>query len=87
MINTCRVEYYAYFLVYVNDILILDKSPIYEFLKQKYTVKPGSISEPKTYLGAGISKALYPDGSYAWLKSSSNHVRDVTKHQKRIDTE
>ena len=27
MVNTDGVEYYAYILVYVNDIIILDKNP------------------------------------------------------------
>ena len=35
------------------------------------------------YLGAGISKALYPDGSYAWLMSSSNYVREALRNIKK----
>ena len=59
------VEYYAYILVYVDDILILDKDPkrFVQILEEEYTGKPGSIGESKTDLGLGISKAFYPDGS------------------------
>ena len=46
-------------------------------------VKPGSIVEPKTYLGAGISKAFYPDGSYAWLMSSNDYVREALQNIKK----
>ena len=78
-------EYYAYILVYVDDILILDKDPerFMQVLNEKYTIKPGSIGEPKVYLGGGISKALYPDGSYAWLMSSSNYVREALRNIKK----
>ena len=79
MISTEGVEYYAYILVYVDNILILDKDPerFMQVLKEEYKVKPGSIGKPKVYLGAGISKAFYPDGSYTWLMSSSNYVREA----------
>ena len=61
MVSTEGTEYYAHILVYIDDILILDKKPaqFMEILQKEYTVKPGSIGEPKTYLGAGISKASY----------------------------
>ena len=35
------------------------------------------------YLGAGISKAFYPDGSYAWLMSSNNYVREALRNIKK----
>ena len=54
-----------------------------QIFKEEYTVKPESIGEPKVYLGAGISKALYPDGSYAWLMSSSNYVREALRNIKK----
>ena len=40
-------------------------------------MKPGSIGEPKTYLGAGISNTFYPDGTYPWLMSSNDYVREA----------
>ena len=63
----------------------MDKSieQFINFLKQEDTVKTGSIGEPKPYLGAGISKALYPDGSYAWLMSSNNYVREALQKIKK----
>ena len=54
-----------------------------QILKDEYTVKLGSIGEPKVYLGAGISKELYPDGSNAWLISSSNYVREALRNIKK----
>ena len=85
MISIEGVEYYAHILVYVDDILILDKDPerFMQILKEEYTVKARGTGEPKMYLGAGISKALYADGSYAWLMSSSNFVREVLRNIKK----
>ena len=56
--GTC---YYAYILVYVDNIL-----------KESYMVKPSSNGEPKVYLGADISKAYYSDDSYARTMGSKS---------------
>ena len=34
-------------------------------------------------MGAGISKALYPYGSYVWLMSSNNYVREALRNIKK----
>ena len=77
-------QYYSYILVYVDDILIIHKSPneYMEMLKEKYTVKPASIGEPKIYLGADIGKVSYADGSYAWSMSSDSYVKEAIKNVK-----
>ena len=68
-------NYYAYILVYVDDILILDKNlgRFMTLLKESYMVKLSSISEPNVYLGRDISKVYYPDDSYAWAMGSQSH--------------
>ena len=67
-ITSSGFKYFTYILVYVDDILIMDKdiSKHMDTLRDNYTVKPSSIGEPKLYLGANINKVFYPDGSYAW---------------------
>ena len=72
MITSEGVEYYAHILVYVDDILIIDKNlnQFMDLLKDTYTVKSSSIGEPKVYLGADISKVYYHDNSYAWSMGS-----------------
>ena len=74
-----------YILLYVDDILILDKDQekFMQILKEEDTVKSGIIGEPKMYLGAGISKAFYPNGSYTWLMSSNNYVREALRNIKK----
>ena len=78
-------EYYSYILVYVDDLLIIDKAPkrFMDQVQQKFTVKPSSIEEPKSYLGADISKVYYNDGSYAWCMGSETYVGQAIKNLKK----
>ena len=51
-------KYYVYILVYVDNILGMDKDPSkhMDTLRNNYTVKPSSIGEPKLYLGDDVKK-------------------------------
>jgi hypothetical protein len=83
-------EYYAYILVYVDDLLIIHKDPK-EFMTQiqeSFTVKPSSIGEPKSYLGADIGKVYYEDGSYGWTMGSETYTTQAIKNlKKRMEKE
>ena len=78
-------EYYSYILVYVDDLIIIDKCPLkyMEMVKENFTVKPCSIQEPTSYLGADIGKIYYSDGSYAWTMGSKTYLEKVIKNLKR----
>ena len=78
-------KYYAYILVYVDDILIIDKNPrkYMDMLEEKFPVKPSSIEEPKLYLGANIGRVEYPDGSKAWTMSSDSYVKEAIRNVKQ----
>ena len=78
-------QYYSYILVYVDDLLIIDKQPakFMEMIQQKFTVKPSSIEEPKSYLGADIKKVYYDDGSYGWTMGSETYVTHAIKNLKK----
>jgi hypothetical protein len=58
-------QYWSYILVYTNDILVVDLKPqkLLDYLASRYTLKPGSVKEPDTYLGAQVSKFLIDDGA------------------------
>ena len=77
-------KYYSYILVYVDDILILDKLPekYMNMIQEKFPVKKSSIEEPKIYLGANIGKVSYPDGSIAWTMSSDSYVKEAVRNVK-----
>ena len=51
-------KYYAYLIVYVDDVLSIDVNPREPIDKigSIFRMKEGSIEEPKTYLGANIRK-------------------------------
>ena len=78
-------KYYAYILVYVDDILIIDENPkrFMDQIEQLYTIKKGSIEPPKIYLGANIQKvSSRGSDSQCWGLSSQQYVRDSVKNIK-----
>ena len=62
-------QYWSYILVYTDDLLIVDHEPkvAMDYLASRYTLKPGSVKEPDSYLGAQVSK-FYIDGADDPLK-------------------
>ena len=72
-------EYYTYILVYVDDLLIVDKyrQKFMAMLESKYTVKPCSIGKPKVYLGSDVGKVLYVNGSFTWTMSFDSYVNEA----------
>ena len=84
MITSDGIDYYAYILIYVDDILILDNpEQIMILLKDIYTVKPSSIGEPKVYLGVDISKEFDSDDSYAWIMGSHTYLKEAIWNVKK----
>ncbi|GFH50714.1 hypothetical protein CTEN210_07190 [Chaetoceros tenuissimus] len=77
-------EYYAYILVYVDDLLIIDKNPkrFMEKIQGDFTVKKESIGPPDRYLGADIRK-VEDDGSKPfWTMSSNSYLDKAIKNLK-----
>jgi hypothetical protein len=76
-------QYWSYILVYTDDILVVDHEPqkVMDYLASRYTLKPGSVKEPDTYLGAQVSK-FYIDGAPdpekpRWAMSSEAYVKQA----------
>ena len=83
-------EYFAYILVYVDDLLIKkkDTKEAMAQIQERFTVKPSSIKEPKSFLGADINKIYYSDGYYGWTMGTETYVTYATKIlKKRVATE
>jgi hypothetical protein len=77
---------FLYILVYVDNLLIIDKMPkkFMSMIRESFTVKPLSIEEPKSYLGVlDINKAYYSVGSYAWTMGSETYVKKVVQILKK----
>lgn len=76
-------QYWSYILVDTDDILVVDHEPqkVMDYLASRYTLKPGSVKEPDTYLGAQVSK-FYIDGAPdpekpRWAMSSEAYVKQA----------
>ena len=50
------VEYYAYLIIYVDDILSIDVNPkkVMDLIGHHFNLKDGSVEKPKMYLGSDI---------------------------------
>ena len=61
-------EYYAYIIVYVDNVLHLHHDPdtFMKLLVEVYRLNDGSVGEPNRYLGANIEKVQLDDSSLAW---------------------
>ena len=76
-------KYWSYVLVYTDDILVIDHEPkvVMDYLASRYTLKPGSVKEPDTYLGSQISK-FFIEGAEnpekpRWAMSSEKYVKQA----------
>jgi hypothetical protein len=73
--------YWAYILIYVDDILCVHHDPGTSLAQiDKFKMKPGSIMEPTFYLGAKLKKTVMPNGVVDWGMSFSKCVQAVVKN-------
>jgi hypothetical protein len=47
-------KFWSYILVYTDDLFVVDHEPqvIMDYMSSQYTLNPGSVQEPDSYLGA-----------------------------------
>ena len=78
--------YYAYILVYVNDILCIhhDPMPVLKDIDVYMKLKPTSVGGPKMYLGAKLSKVQMSNGVWAWTISLSKYVEAAVRNFKQF---
>jgi hypothetical protein len=77
-------KYYAYALLYVDDILVI-RHNAEQCLKQLDTyfkMKTNSIGDPDLYLGAKIRPLVLPNGVTAWGMSSSKYIQSAVRNVK-----
>ena len=84
MIDDYENDYHASILIYVDDMLIIDKFPdvIMKQVQDQYNVRSDTIKEPSKYLGADVRKIYYNDGTHAWTMGSESYVRNAVKNIK-----
>lgn len=78
-------KYWSYVLVYTDNILVIDHEPkvVMDYLASRYTLKPGSVKEPDTYLGSQISE-FFIEGAEnpekpRWAMLSEKYVKQAQR--------
>jgi hypothetical protein len=76
------VRYWAYILIYVDDILCVHHDPGTPLAKldEYFKMKEGSIQVPTFYLGAKLKKIVLPNGVISWGMSSSKYVQSAVQN-------
>jgi hypothetical protein len=76
------VKYWAYILIYVDDILYVHHDPgtSLAHIDKYFKMKPGSIMEPTFYLGAKLKKTVMPTGVVDWGMRSSKYVQAAVQN-------
>ena len=78
-------EYYAYLIIYVDDILSIDLDPgkVIEEINQIFQVKEGSVNFPKMYLGTDVRKwtvqSVEGISSQCYALGSSSYIKEAIK--------
>ena len=71
-------KYYAYFLLYVDDCLVIHHAADTDLheLDQFFKINSGSIRDPNIYLGAKLRKVVLENGVEAWATSELKYVKE-----------
>ena len=79
-------EYWAYIIVYVDNILCLnhDTKSTMDLISNLYRMKEGSIETPKVYLGANIKERKLQDANGEFSKRYASSSNTYTKEAVRI---
>ena len=77
-------KYYAYMIVYVDDILCLHRNPkqVMDLIEERYRLKD-TVESPKLYLGTDVKEYKYErdDGTTGkcWAMGSSSYIKEALK--------
>ena len=80
---------YEYVISYVDDLIFqgIDPKGFMDALGQRFTLKPGSIKEPDSYLGVDVKKFRIPDSDdpdkVRWAFESTSYVKKAISDLER----
>ena len=76
--------YYAYMLLYVDDILAVHHDDVgaIKVIIKFFKMKKNSIGDPDIYLGAKLRKVTLQNNVVAWSLSPSKYVQETVKNVK-----
>jgi len=77
-----NVQYYAYILCSVDDILSIHHDPmsVMNKINGYLPLKPSSVGGPDIYLSAKLKQTRLPNGVWAWGLSPSKYVAQAVKN-------
>ncbi len=77
-----NVQYYAYILCNVDDILRIHRNPmsVMNEINGCFPLKPSSVCDPDIYLSAKLKQTGLPNGVMAWGLSPSKYVVQAVKN-------
>jgi hypothetical protein len=76
-------EYYAYVLIYVDDILVIhhDAKKVLGQIDYYFHMKPESMGDPDIYLGCKLRlHVVAGTGVQAWLQSPSKYIQEAVRN-------
>ena len=75
-------KYYAYALLYVDDVLIVhhDGMAALKEIDYYFHMKESSMGDPDLYLGAKLRRFRMPNGVVSWVQSPSKYVQEAVKN-------
>ena len=85
MARTDGTKYYAYLIIYVDDVLAIEENPGFTISRmgRLLRIKEGSIEEPTHYLGANIRKWTSNEGggsnSEAYAMGSEKYAKEAVR--------
>jgi hypothetical protein len=77
-------QYYAYCLLYVDDILVVHHDGVRALNKRDHIFKTtsSSIQDPEFYLGAKLRPITLSNGVHTWAMSSSTYIQAAVENAK-----
>jgi hypothetical protein len=79
-------KYYAYVLIYVDDMLAVSHEALRDMKKIDYyfKMKKESMGDPDIYLGSKLRKVVLLNGVEAWMMSPAKYVREAVRNVERF---
>ena len=77
-------KYYAYLLIYVDDVISVDLEPErnIEMIGEVFKIKEGSSGPPSAYLGANVQKLQSRSNEECWGMLCEQYFKEAVRHVK-----
>ena len=75
-------KYYRYILCYLDDVLVVHNDAMTTLMEidKYFKLKPSSIGDPDSYLGAKLKYTCAENGVCCWTLSPSKYVQEACKN-------